>query len=457
MPEDVRKLYLGGALYACGVLECWRDSTKALEYADALSTLDVTMYEMSADQLRTLYYANQGNLELCERYRQRVEMHAIQRGSAWQVETWSPGAFVGLHLRTHDALGMKRAHEELKRLREEIPSFATYAQRAAGSYLMLRGKYTEALVALEECTREEPLAVVGWARSHGVLARAYNGLGEHGRAREVCQRALDRLSPEDLAFPALNLTLQLEHALALLGLGEIEQAGRDIDALLARHTENEGPLTLGALSETRARIALAAGDAQKATDHLLIMESWYRPTGIPSLIQRCARLAKQLSLAGGVDLASVGYDSTQASSSLERMFTDVTTVNQCAERVLGLLAQRAAEAHLFVPDVDGRVRLAASLGAERPPGEIEGWVTERVKAARESDNTVLLEDAIDAALNVRSVDERPFHLNILYAAEAYQDVVVGAVVLVRPDASAALKPDTVAALCAYLHKALSAD
>ncbi|HEX6239626.1 MAG TPA: hypothetical protein VFZ61_01985, partial [Polyangiales bacterium] len=221
MPEDVRKLYLGGALYACGVLECWRDSTKALEYADQLSTLDVTMYEMSADQLRTLYYANQGNLELFERYRQRVEMHAIQRGSAWQVETWSPGAFIGLHLRTHDALGMKRVHEELKRLREEIPSFTIYAQRAAGSYLMLRGKYTEALVALEECTREAPLAVVGWARSHGGLARAYNGLGEHAKAREVCERALGMLSPEDLAFPALNLALQIEYALALLGLGEL--------------------------------------------------------------------------------------------------------------------------------------------------------------------------------------------------------------------------------------------
>jgi tetratricopeptide (TPR) repeat protein len=453
MPEDVRKLYVGGALYACGVLECMRDSSKALEYAEQLATLDMTMYEMSADQLRTLYYANQGNLALFEQYRRRVEMHAIQRGSAWQVETWSPGAFVGLYLRTGDALGMKRAVEELKRLRREIPSFQVYLERSAGSYLLLRGKHAEALTELSACLKEEPLSVIGWARSHSGLARSYNALGEHERARTTCERALTRLAPEDLAFTALNLHLQIEHAMARMALGEHEAAARDIDALLEQHDHNQGPLTLGALNEARARMALAQGDYAKATDHLLIMESWYRPTGIATLMQRCARLAKELRAKCGVDVTSGTYELTGNSTSLERLFTDVATVTQCAERVLGILAADTNEAYLYVPDAEG-VRLAAarSPGAT-PPTEIASWLLERVKAAAENDNTVLLEEAVDASLNTRLADSKTYTLTVLYAADAFRDVVVGATVMVRDESAMPLKPDTVAALCGYLYKA----
>jgi hypothetical protein len=45
-----------------------------------------------------------------------VETHAIQLGSAWQVETWAPADILKTSLATHDVLGMKRAAQELSRL-----------------------------------------------------------------------------------------------------------------------------------------------------------------------------------------------------------------------------------------------------------------------------------------------------------------------------------------------------
>jgi serine/threonine protein kinase/tetratricopeptide (TPR) repeat protein len=456
MPEDVRKLYTGGALYASGVLECWRDSSRALEYAEQLSKLDMGMYEMSADQLRMLYYANQGKLERSEHYRQRVEMHAIQRGSAWQVETWAPGAFIGVYLRTNDALSMKRSLEDLKRLSKELPTLHTYVRRSAGSYLLLRGKYAEALTALDDCLREEPLSIVGWARSHGSLARAYNQLGEHGRAREICERALERLEPEDLAFTALNLMLQTEHALARAKLGQHEQAAADIEHLLSRHASNQGPLTMGALNEARARLALIANDPALAADYLLKMEGWYHPTGIPTLIQRCARLAKELRAQAGQEVVSGTYDTTYASSTMERLFSEVMGVTQCAERVLSLIANDQSEAYLFLPEADGATLAARSQNAA-PSEALLRWVETRLRQALENENTVVVEDGASVlSANLLSIGDKTYQIALLYAADSYKDMVVGAAVTLHGRDSQALSGSTLSALAMQLYKVMGA-
>jgi hypothetical protein len=175
------------------------------------------------------------------------------------------------------------------------------------------------------------------------------------------------------------------------------------------------------------------------------------------LIQRCARLAKELQARTGVELASGTYELAGASTSLERLFTDVATVTQCAERVLGVMAQHAHEAYLYLPDADG-VKLAASQkpGAT-PPAEVARWVAERMQAAAESgDNTVLIEEAVDATVNTRVVDDRSYTLNLLYAADAHRDVVVGITVIAPSQKSMQLQPDTIAALSGYLFKALQA-
>jgi tetratricopeptide (TPR) repeat protein len=384
-------------------------------------------------------------------------MHAIQRGSAWQVETWAPGAFIGVYLRTNDALSMKRALEDLKRLCKELPSLHTYVRRSAGSYLLLRGKYAEALTALDDCLREEPLSIVGWGRSHGSLARAYNALGEHTRARDICQRALSQLKPEDLAFTALNILLQIEHALARAGLGELREAASEIEDLLSRHASNQGPLTLGALNEARARIALAANDPALAADYLLKMEGWYHPTGIPTLIQRCARLAKELRAKSGQDVVSGTYDTTYASNSIERMFSEVMGVTHCAERVLGLIAPEASEAYLFLPEPDG-VKLAARGGNAVPSEAMMRWVEGRLRQALENENTVVVEDLASVVqANLFEMGEQTFQITMLYAADAYKDVVVGATVTLHREGNGALSGSTLSALAMQLYKAMGAE
>jgi tetratricopeptide (TPR) repeat protein len=409
MPNDARIRYLAGALYARGVLACWREEESALDYAERLDALGPHVYKMSADQIRTLYYGHRGNLSLFEHYRARVELSAVQYGSAWQAEIWGAGAGVGLYLRTHDGASMKQTLEQLRRLAQTIPSQKRIAGRCYGAYLLLRRRYQEAASALESVLAEEPLALVGWARSHGVLAKALNAQGEHAKARELCERALSTIAPKDLEFRAANLMLQIEHVLSLSALGERERAEKMLDEMIEQATGEAGPLSLGALHEARARIAIQVGDASAARAHQAYMERAYRGTQIPTLVARCETFAREIARA--FDAAATGDDaarhisgvalSTESSAAevtaLERLLTHTTaTAAGWADNALDLvLAGRPEEAALFKLD-GSRPSLCGASTEWSFPDEVETWLVRRIAESTAVDltETAALEGAL---------------------------------------------------------------
>jgi tetratricopeptide (TPR) repeat protein len=394
-PEALRLRYLAGALYAYGVLECWRDSPVALTIANRLEGFGLKLYQMSADQLRSVYYAHQGNHELFEHYRNRAELHAIQRGSAWQIETWAPGAAVTFYLRTADAMGLKESHEQLARLEKRIPALAVVTQRARGAFLFLRRRYQEALPVMEECLRETPLSVIGWARAHGGLAGCLNELGQHARAKEVCQLALTRLSQEDLDFPGMNLLPQIELAHAEAGLGNVERAVELLEALLKKHQPNNGPLTLGALHEARARVALRARDRETCERHAREMEKLYLATGISSLVALCDAFAREQRRAFAPARLKEEFGTFDANTfsvgptTLERALADgEPTFEGRAQRALAALVEELGDtpAAFYVRFEQG-VGLAAHVGKSEPPRELSDWVQDRILQANHDDVT----------------------------------------------------------------------
>jgi tetratricopeptide (TPR) repeat protein len=393
-PEQLRLRYLAGSLYAYGVLECWRDSPVALTIANRLEAFGLKLYQMSADQLRSVYYAHQGDRELYEHYRSRAEEHAIQRGSAWQIETWAPGAAITFYLRTADAMGLKESQEQLGRLERRIPALSVVTQRARGAFLYLRRRYAEALPVMEECLRETPLGVIGWARAHGGLAGCLNQLGHHERAKKVCEIALGRLSPGDLDFPGMNLLPEIELAHAEAGLGNVARAVAMLEALLQKHSGGNGPLTLGALHEARARVALRAGDQATCELHAREMETWYLKTGISSLAALCDEFAReqrrafavrQLEEPGSFDASAF----TVGPTTLERALADAAdTFEGRAQRALTALVEElgATPAALYVRFEQGVV-LMTHLGKSEPPLELQRWVEEQIVAANHDDVT----------------------------------------------------------------------
>ena len=434
LPEHAKAIYHAAALYACGVLESWRDNSEALRYAEQLDTLGLKLYELSADQVRMLYYANQGDMEKLAYYRERVEMHAIARGTAWQVETWASGALITVALRTHDALRLKHALEQLKQLSIEVPSLRLLAERAQGAYYLLRGR-PEAIAWLSKVLDEEPLGVVGWVRAHGALARAHNAAGDFERAKDVCMRALDHVTAEDLSFSAMNLVVELELALAEAGLGKHAIAAKQLDGLLEIHSSGDGPLTLGALHEARARVAFIAGDDDAFRRHASQMDRYYRRTGIASLIERAERLARE----GRRSTAFEARDSTGKHSPLGQARIVIERVlhggpgglGPCSAWVLKQLAGYAelGEAYLFVLR-GGELTCTAALGEQLDPAQLLSWVSARLREGRD-DGAVTSKPKPthersdpDVALQ----DGRAYRVYLLASSEAQADAPVAALV-----------------------------
>lgn len=172
----------------------------------------------------------------------------------------------------------------LERLSREIPTLALNAQRAWGAYLVMRGRYGEAIAVLEQLNGSEQRLVVGANRTIALLARAYNLSGNPTRARELCQHAIDGMSEGDHDLVAINQLVFTELALSEARLGDAEAAERRLMALILRHAPQEGPLTLGTLYETLGAVALLRKDLDAASAPFQAMADWYARTRMPSLV-----------------------------------------------------------------------------------------------------------------------------------------------------------------------------
>jgi hypothetical protein len=289
-PEQARRLFIGGALYAIGAIETLRDTADVLTYADQLETLDLRLYDLVADQLRMLYHAHRGECEPAKYYRERVEIHAIERGSAWQVEVWEAPVMLLVHVREGNVIGLTRTAEQLERLSTEIPSLGRYADVAKAAHLRLRGDTDTARELLERATDPAGGPFPGRPPAVGMLAEIHNSAGDFERARRITEELLVPSDPEERPFVRMTLLAQIQHAVALFGLGDRRAAIAELDYALEEHGPGRGPVTLGLLHQARARLSLFAGDDAAFDAHRGAMERWFRPTRNPALISMCERL-----------------------------------------------------------------------------------------------------------------------------------------------------------------------
>ncbi|HKU41167.1 MAG TPA: hypothetical protein VJR89_23555, partial [Polyangiales bacterium] len=294
LKPPMRRDSITSGIFALGVLECWRMNEEALRLAARLEAFG-PLEAMNAAHLRAVYYSLRGERALAAEHREQFEARALQIGAAWQVVTLGPLDAQFTALWTHDALLGKRAAAELERLSQELPSMRHEALHARATYLVLCGRYHEVIETMH--ASDAPRHVIGWARGQGILARAHNRLGEHARARELCRAVLAEKCEEDLTFVVLNLHVQLELSLAEAALGELDSARERVKRLLAQHADRVGPLALGAIHETRARVALFERDYDVARLHCTAMRRAYAPAQSATLFELTDQLADQIALA----------------------------------------------------------------------------------------------------------------------------------------------------------------
>jgi tetratricopeptide (TPR) repeat protein len=398
LSKSARTICLGGCYTTLGTIESRRDQSSALALADRIENFG-PLLAMSADAVRWRYHAAQGDLDRAEHFRRQVELHAIQLGTAWQVETWSPADASKTASRTHDPLLMKRAARDLSRLAAEIPAFEQAYRRSQAGYLIMRRKFEEALPLLDD--HGEPCVQIGWSANRFLRARALRGLGRYQEAREVCRETLAHLTPGDLAYTDLHLIGPIELALAEANLGAFETANAELDRMIAQHAPQQGRLTMGALHDTRAEVCLLAGDFEGCRHHTAELERWVRPTGIPSLLERAARLRRLLRKAEHPEeLEPIAersrFDPDSAMlSRVDQLLTDSTERGaERADRALQVsveLAGARAGFLLLRGDEQGE-RSLAQLGCEPSP-ELLAWASNNLVSELDEPDTALVEQA----------------------------------------------------------------
>jgi tetratricopeptide (TPR) repeat protein len=381
-----------------------------------------------------VYYANRGDLEAFERYSHKVEVHAIQRGTAWQVETWKYSGLMYIHLRTGDAAGLKDCAEQLKRISADVPSLVPEYARAQASYLVLRGTPAEALRVMDE-TPEEPCERVGWSRCEGVRARALNDLGEHAQARATCLRALEYLTDEDLAFTGNNLGLLIELARADAGLQDFAAAEARLNELIDEHRQAANPLTLGTLHEALAKIAALRGDREAFAANAREVDHWFRATRHPALVARCERLSKrQRPAREGADSQDSG-GSPQLQTVLHNLRhggdSSIAGSAQWALRQLSELTD-LSEAYLFVQETGGIMSCVASVRGNGQEHTLGPWVHEQLETLNKTMATRTLGvdelDALDSPY--AEIAGKPYRLVVL-RPDADSEKILGALVVPR--------------------------
>jgi tRNA A-37 threonylcarbamoyl transferase component Bud32/tetratricopeptide (TPR) repeat protein len=397
LTDMIRSSYHAAAYMSVGILAARRDDPEALTIADKLEHFS-PLYAMVADHIRATFYEGQGDVESAASARHKMEVHAVQLGSAWQVETWAPIDVVATAIRTNNASDMKRAAEGLGRLTAELPSIEIHELNARISYFVLRAQYAQAL-ELAANSNETPFASVGWTRTQGILARAHNALGRYEDARRICLDALSQSDPEDSSYTVMSLGAHLELAVAEAGLGHFEPAHARLAKLLAQHEPNQSAITLGSIHETRARVSLLEKSFDDARAHLERAVSLYDTVDVPSLVEHARALGREIHRAArpngpGPESESRVPDlkqlTTRAQVMLRRRAAAGSSARACLD--VALAFSEADDGFLIVASHDGQA--VTCVGREDPPAEILAWAKDLL--ARWNEATVVLPDTEDA-------------------------------------------------------------
>ncbi|MET0342147.1 MAG: serine/threonine-protein kinase [Polyangiales bacterium] len=429
LPERNRRNLLASALYALGLRETFACDPRLVETAETLAAFSA-MHAMQADQLLWLYHSHRGELELAAGHEQRIELEAIQQGTAWQAELLMPRHQARIALWTHDAASNRRAARALARLAAELPSFEVYARRAQAVDLVLRGELDAAiaLLALEDA----PLARLGWTSMRALLASVHAARGDHAEARAVCVDALSRLSEDDLRYVMMTLPVEVELALAEAALGARAEAEAKLDALLARHAD-KGLLVRGLLHRACVRVALEARDFERAASHLDAVEACYRPTRLPSLYLLAAELRAELRRAQRPELAdeaALHEDDGHLLTRVKLLMTSRRADNDDRAEIalnVALDLTGADRGFLVYPD---QTTCAVSVGT--PPSEaLVAWAHARLVAAGGNDeHTELLDESTTAQeLDVHITEGVHHRVAILRRLDAGHDRAVAALAL----------------------------
>jgi hypothetical protein len=364
------KSFTAGLLFPRGLFEAYAFGDGALRGAAELEGLGIRVWAMAADQIRMLYHAFRGESDEVIRYRDRVELFAVQGSATWQAELFWPALLLNADVLTGDAIAARRTSEQLARRGRDVESLRKHAEAARAAHLLLAGDLKAAAALYERILPAFPLRqTVAYETTRAFYAQALNLAGEHARAKEVVTEVISGMVEQDHRIAVHFLEPQRQLALAEAGLGNHLEAVRILDTLLAKHGGEDNPLLVGLLHKARTEVALAMQDSAAMDQHLRQTEQRFRSTRNPGLIAQWERLSERVSRVAHTR-TELRKPEGAASSAISAVHTiaELSAAAEPCDYALHLILRRsqAKSGFLYVYRHDAMHLVAASGSSDAP-------------------------------------------------------------------------------------------
>ncbi len=450
--ENDRQDLVTGLLASGAVAECFREHSSALEMAAELEATGTRLGYAAALRTRMTHHMLRGDWEQSESLRAKLETHAIQGGTTWQVDWYAAPFEAVAAVMARDIVGIKRIIDVLERLVKVQPSLQPFLDSARMGYLHRSGDLEGARQLGERwIAQHPPKSIVGWAVIHGASALVLNDLGQYARAKEVCELALSALQDEEFAYVWANSWLENALMWSEAGLGNVAVAMEMRERLLKRRAPDDNPIIMFELHHVSARVALVSRQVELFLESLKQMTHFSQAARSPGMVAHCEQVAKmgeEIGVRSSVppavedveaDAPSTAAESTDAAvtaflpggpgAALTAILKRCEGPRQRARQALRFLADKTQSktAYLYLNRPEGVV-LAAELPKVVPRYTLEQRVL-RLMEATSTPQSSKLDTTTDLVSVITEDRELRYRIQLLTIRQANRNAVIGAVAL----------------------------
>jgi hypothetical protein len=354
-----------GLTHTLGLIEASMGLERSLERAQVVESSP--LHEVNAIRIRMLYALWQGDVTEADRYESQAELLAVERPRRQTNE----GGYLLRQLPAHAAM------DDLTRVKRTIDAIEPLGRRAHGwqvvlkwanaEYQRIRGNPDAALEhVLDALSSMHPAGHPIWAEAAATHVRVLVISNRCEEAKAAGMTYLEEADRRGVGYERNYIRMPLAVALARLGEGAPGLAHADgvIASFAALGTTG---LNLGLAYETRARVALCAGDKDGFQQYLALCGARYGVTAGP-LAARYERLVRDAKLAGGVamETKNVIFETLSPADTMTRMsvrLDQAQTPRERSRRVLELLLENSGAAEGFLLGIQGEeLVLKARIG-----------------------------------------------------------------------------------------------
>ena len=256
--DGLRLLTRWGVMYVAGLLDAAFGLESSLAWAKEIESLPT--HQVNAQLIRMVYCFWRGEIREADEIRERVEVLRIQNSPRQFLEGSHLLPTATMHAASDDLTRIKQVMDDLEPLAKRHRGWAPVRDYASGEYHRIRGDHAMALQEIElSLSGMQPGAHQLWPNAAGAHVRALFDLERYAEASARGRQHL--LDAERAGHRNLCAFIRMPLALTLAKLGQVSEAERMADDVIEglRALGSKGVL-LGCAYETRARVAIDAGD-----------------------------------------------------------------------------------------------------------------------------------------------------------------------------------------------------